>query len=901
MKPIAPNNFFNYFKECYKIDNKEFVVDNILTVKYKYKWFARKKEELLNNQLPIIPYDNKNIENLIKDLTLYNLEKELYYGSFFILGKTTPNGLKRDSTICSPLVLFLAEIKKIDEDYFLSIDESNFLLNQSLLSKLSYHSDKDKKSLFEALTNIFNNPVLDAFEIRRLLDKHVLNLHTEELSFYPSLWSDSKIKKQLKEITEIDTYKIVPSAGTIFLTKSLSSLKVVTDLEEIAKQNTFNNALDELIHQTVDEFETKSSYLEHRLNKDQTDALVTTQKFTNSVIIGPPGTGKSYTISAIAIDAILNNKSVLIVSKTKQAVEVIRQMLLDDFKIKEYLIHTSGKRYKTSLKALVKRKLSNITKRQKAYSYNIKSLDNELKHAEKEFHKIVEQELQLSALNFNEDPTLKEKVHRLFLNNFNSLDDSIWDEIAKINNRNTSIQTELKKHVLATLSKLNKNNTYEYRRELSAYYEALICTNFTESQEIIDTIEFDKILKIFPLWLANLSELNTVLPLQKELFDLVIIDEATQCDIATALPAIYRAKKVLVAGDPNQLKHYSFVSRSAQQELLEKFKLPNTPLFNYRDKSVLDLFLSRLTNQNQVNFLREHYRSTPSLIEFNNQEFYDSQLEIIKSTPEYTNENQIEIEILEGTRDKKGINSIEAERVVSKIKELIKTYKTYDDVPTIGIIAPFSSQVKYINSLISDQIPYEAIKQFKIVCGTPYTFQGSEREIILISFTVCNNTHHSAYTHLNKAEVLNVGTTRAKSFQYIYTSVDKKDLNKDSLFFKYLNFIENYQYETKNSLAEKDDFQDEIVEVLKKLNIEYVNLSYPLAGSILDIFFIHKQQKYFIDLIGYPGAHYNAFSIERYKTFSRIGIKTFPLHYSYWKKNKQNVQYKIDKFITKKV
>jgi len=898
MKSISPNNFFNYFKECYKIDNKEFLVDNILTVKYKYKWFTRKQEELLNNQLPIIPYDNKSIENLIKDLTLYNLEKELYYGSFFIIGKTTPNGLKKDSSICSPLILFPAEVKKNDDDYFLSIDESSFILNQSILSKLSYNSDKDKKVLYEALTNIFNNPVLDAFEIKRLLVKHVLNLHTEELSFYPSLWSESKIKKQLKEITEVDAYKIVPSAGTIYLTKSLSSLKVVTDLENIAKHNTFNNSLNELIHQTTNEFETNPSYLEHRLNKDQTDALAAAQKFRNSIIIGPPGTGKSYTISSIAIDAILNNKSVLIVSKTKQAVEVIRQMLLDDFKIKEYLIHTSGKRYKTSLKALVKRKLSNITKRHQIYNHNIKSLDAELKHAEKEFYKIIEQELQLSELNFNEDPTVKERIQRLFLNNFNSLDESIWHEITKINNRNAVVQRELKKYALATLSKLNKNNTYEYRRELSAYYEALISTSFTESQEIIDTIAFDRVLKIFPLWLANLSELNTVLPLQKELFDLVIIDEATQCDIATALPAMYRAKKVIVAGDPNQLKHYSFVSRSAQQELLYKFKLPKTTLFNYRDKSVLDLFLSRLTNQNQINFLREHYRSTPSLIEFNNQEFYDSQLEIIKSTPEYTNKNQIEIELLEGARDKKGVNNIEAKRVLSKIKELIKSYKTYDDVPTIGIISPFNSQVKYINSLISDEIPYEAIKRFKVICGTPYTFQGSEREIILISFTVCNNTHHSAYTHLNKAEVLNVGTTRAKSFQYIYTSVDKKDLNKESLFFKYLNFIENYQYETKNSFAEKDDFQDEVVKVLSKLNIENVNLSYPLAGSILDIFFIHNQQKYFIDLIGYPGAHYNAFSIERYKTFSRIGIKTFPLHYSFWAKNKLKVQNKLKRFVS---
>ncbi len=897
MKSITPNKFFNYFKECYKIDNKEFIVDNILAIKYKYKWFAKTKEELLNNLLPIIPYDNKNIENLTKDLTLYNLEKELYYGCFYILGKTTANGLKKDSTICSPLILFPADIRKIDDDYFLSIDKSNFILNQSVLRKLSYNSDINKKALFEALTNIFNKPVIDAFEIKRILDNYVSNLHTEELSFYPNLWSESKIKKQLKGITEIDSYKIIPSTGTIFLTKSSSTVKIVTDLDHIANQNKFNQSLNELIYQTTDKFETNYSYLKHRLNNDQTNALIAAQKFINSVIIGPPGTGKSYTISSITIDAILKNKSVLIVSKTKQAVEVIRQMLLDDFKIKEFLVHTSGKRYKTSLKSLIKRKLSKITKRNEFYNHNIKSIDNELKHTEEEFYKFVAQELQLSDLNFNKDPTFKERIYRLFLNNFNSLDDNIWNLIAITNERNTAIQNELKKYVLSTLNRLNKINTNEYRRELALYYEGLSNTNFSESQQIIDSLEFDKILKIFPLWLANLSELNSVFPLQKELFDIVIIDEATQCDIATALPAIYRAKQVIIAGDPNQLKHYSFVSRSAQQELLDKFKLPNNPFFNYRDKSILDLFLSRLSNQNQVNFLREHYRSTPSLIEFNNQEFYNNQLEIIKSTPEYTIDNQIEIEVVKGSRDKKGINVIEARRIISKIIELVKKYENIFIVPTIGIISPFNSQVKYINSLISEQIPHQIIKKFKIICGTPYLFQGSEREIILISFTVCNNTHHSAYNHLNKAEVLNVGTTRAKSFQYIYTSVDKNKLNKDSLFFKYLSFIEKYKYLENNTNVEKDEFQQEIVTLLKKINIENINISYPFAGSVLDIFFTHQNQKYFIDLIGYPGKNLNAFSIERYKTFNRIGIKNFPLHYSYWSKNKLDVKKRLKEFI----
>ena len=91
--------------------------------------------------------------------------------------------------------------------------------------------------------------------------------------------------------------------------------------------------------------------------------------------------------------------------------------------------------------------------------------------------------------------------------------------------------------------------------------------------------------------------------------------------------------------------------------------------------------------------------------------------------------------------------------------------------------------------------------------------------------------------------------------------------------------------------------QGKNVLLLEKLNIESINLSYPLAGTVLDIFFVHNKQKHFIDLIGYPGAHYEAFSIERYKTFSRIGIKTFPLHYSYWTNNKLKVQRKLKRFI----
>ena len=117
---FSAKNFYTYFKECYKLDYKEFVVDNILSTKYPFKWFVSKDEELINRSLPIIPYDNKKAIELEKEIELYKLEKKLFYGSFFVLGKNS-NPLIKDKRICAPLLLFPAQIITLDEEKFLEI------------------------------------------------------------------------------------------------------------------------------------------------------------------------------------------------------------------------------------------------------------------------------------------------------------------------------------------------------------------------------------------------------------------------------------------------------------------------------------------------------------------------------------------------------------------------------------------------------------------------------------------------------------------------------------------------------------------------------------------------------------------------------------------------------------
>lgn len=892
----SASNFFNYYRDCYKLDYKEFTVNNLLSSKYKFKWFSKRNEQLINQNSPIIYYDNKNVVKLEKELHLFKLEKSLYYGAFFILGKESLAGLNKDPFICSPLIMYPCEIIDKDEDKFIKINQNYFLLNTSILNKVTSNSDA-KAKLENTLHELFSNKIEDAFAIQRAFDTYGKNIDTTELTYYPENWTLSKIRKQLKNCTLKSPFKIIPASGTLFIEKSISSTKVINDLSGIANKNVFSSALQELFSQNIEQHKTSKSLLENRLNPEQLKALTNSQQFLNSIIIGPPGTGKSYSISAIAVDGILKNQSVLIVSKTKQAVEVIRKNLIKDFGLNDLLIHTSGHRFKISLIIKIRRRLSGIISRASNRKSTIYSLQQKSDSLTKKYKKLVSKELELSELSFKDALSFTEYFKKIFLQ-FNKNDNlELLDTIQKMNSTSNGVIAELKNYVRSKTTETSSINASKNRTSLGRYSDALNASSFSESQAIIEKLDFTKILEIFPLWLSHLSELNTVFPQDKEIFDLVIIDEATQCDIATALPAIYRAKRVVISGDPNQLKHYSFVGKTQQYNLLKKYELEEDPIFDYRNKSILDVYLSKVSNQEQVSFLREHYRSTPSLIEFNNQEFYNEQLEIIKSTSEFTNKKQVEIKYVNGTRNKKKINEKEATIILDKITELIVKNENNQTVPSIGVITPFSDQAKFINQLIGNKFDLKTIKKFNLLCGTPYNFQGSEREIILISFTVCKNTHHAAFTHLNKAEVLNVGTTRAKSFQYIYTSIDKTDLNKASLFYKYLDFVENYQYQHQENESIQDVFQQEVATFLNTLEVKDTNCGYRYAGSILDIFFTYNSKNYFIDLLGYPGFYTAAFSIERYKTFNRVGINTIPLHYRFWKENNKQAKEKIVELI----
>jgi superfamily I DNA and/or RNA helicase len=190
------------------------------------------------------------------------------------------------------------------------------------------------------------------------------------------------------------------------------------------------------------------------------------------------------------------------------------------------------------------------------------------------------------------------------------------------------------------LQLLNRQRLHDalrrHRREFSAFLQAIRARTGGKQEDLFQKIDFKVLFTAFPVWLANLADIHDVLPLQKELFDLAIIDEATQCDIASSLPILQRAKRIVITGDPNQLRHLSFLSKDRQAALLGKYEVPmdTAELYDYREKSILDFVNAKLTSQDQVIFLNEHYRSEPPIIAFSNETFYGGALHIMTEKPE---------------------------------------------------------------------------------------------------------------------------------------------------------------------------------------------------------------------------------------------------------------------------
>jgi superfamily I DNA and/or RNA helicase len=921
------SNIIKYFHDCYQSDNRELIIYNFLDKKVENKLYFKGKEELLTGSHPIIPVDTIKATAICKKVKLYEKEKELLYGTFFICGHYTD--LKGDSKdLCAPLFYYPAEIKQKDEFFYLSINTDERRINYPIIQMLLRDSSSKlfQDSVFEDLPKDFIRFKHIEY-IVHLFKKYFANVNIENIYAYPENISVQNIKKAISNLSKDkkDEYALLPSSILGLVTKSTNTRGVLNELGELSSHTDYSLPLQSLFSDNKlneKQGKYKKGKLPIILSEAQQVILKSSSINPLTLIVGPPGTGKTYTIGAIALEHMSRGESVLIASRTDEAVDVIAEKIKLQLGVDKAVVRTGKKRsYSTPLNRFLKSLLTRVRKlnyllkefdlpkiKSGELELKLKSLTDQIELRTKQIHKLessflneVRNELHWGEHLMNGQDGIWNKLKTRYITFKNRIQVPIWKYSQQLKqNDEQQIEDILLfirlKYIFQILRVLNSD-----WKDIQRFHEALKMSSDTEKLAKFKEIKFDAVLKAFPIWLCNLSEVKDALPFQKEMFDVVIIDEATQCDIASCLPLIQRAKRVVFAGDPCQLRHVSFLSKEIQNIYKNKHNLQNidNSTLNYRDKSILDLIMNNLQSGNQISMLDEHFRSLSPIIKFSNEQFYDNQLKIMTSRPDET-EQALYFINTEGKRNKNGLNEKEATTILKAVRELINKEKdlSFEFSSSIGILSPFRAQVDWLGKQLLDQFEMEEIEKHKVRVGTAYSFQGEERDIIHLSLTIDAHSHHSAINHINKEGVFNVAITRARNKQYVHHSISKNDLKADTLLRAYLsktkpNTISISDYE----IQSRDNFLNEVKEVLKNWRINSIWEAYSIAGLKIDILIKYNNGYIGIDLVGYPGEYSDVFGIERYRILNRAGVSIFPLPYSDWYFNKNETMKTLKNFI----
>ncbi len=308
-----------------------------------------------------------------------------------------------------------------------------------------------------------------------------------------------------------------------------------------------------------------------------------------------------------------------------------------------------------------------------------------------------------------------------------------------------------------------------------------------------------------PCWIMPLYKVAETIKPEKEMYDYVIIDEASQLG-ADAIFLLYISKNIIIVGDDKQTSpEYVGVNANTMTPHINRH-LNNIPFANYYGTD-FSFFDHAKMFCNGVTVLREHFRCMPEIIEFCNKYFYAPDGKGLYPLKQYSEDRLTPLEhkycqsgYIEGTYQNI-TNRVEAEAIANKISELVSDERYFKieegnkKPKTIGVIAlQGNRQAEIIDSLILKKIGEAEYKKRKIICGNSASFQGDERDIMFLSLITAYNHRRQAMTDDNDKRRFNVAVSRAKEQVWLFHSVMPDDLsNHNDLRWKLLNHFLNYK------------------------------------------------------------------------------------------------------------
>jgi len=329
-------------------------------------------------------------------------------------------------------------------------------------------------------------------------------------------------------------------------------------------------------------------------------------------------------------------------------------------------------------------------------------------------------------------------------------------------------------HAIQKIGKGTGKHAEKYRREAEEYMA--VCRG------------------AIPAWIMPLYRVVESIKPEKEIFDVVIVDESSQSG-PEALSLFYIAKKCIIVGDNQQISPEDIgVDHKSVDSLIELY-LKDIPL-----RKTFGLQSSLFTHA-QIRYksrvvLREHFRCVPEIIQFSNKLCYEplgASLIPLRSCPPKRLDPIRTVHVRNGYKEGLGqrvVNIPEAQELVGCIAKCCASHE-YKNKTMGVIILQGHAQDGVIERMLIEKIGAEEIEKRNLICGDPYDFQGDERDVIFLSLVAASNDRPGSLAKETDKRRFNVAFSRARDQIWLFHSATLNDLSPSDYRYRLLSYCLN--------------------------------------------------------------------------------------------------------------
>ncbi|MGW0520764.1 AAA domain-containing protein [Crossiella sp. NPDC003009] len=297
-----------------------------------------------------------------------------------------------------------------------------------------------------------------------------------------------------------------------------------------------------------------------------------------------------------------------------------------------------------------------------------------------------------------------------------------------------------------------------------------------------------------PVWIMPVYRIAEQFRVQPDMFDVVVVDEASQAGLeATFLQ--YLAPKIVVIGDDKQVSPTAVGTHQQELRDLANQYLWDDPYRASWEDPKRSLFDEAKMRFEGMTTLVEHRRCVPEIIGFSNRVAYEPDGIRLVPVRQYGADRLEPIKAVfldngyeRGVTDK--VNPVEADAIVDQIEKCIADPR-YDGL-TFGVVSLLGrAQAKVIEKRLLERVPPEEWKMRELRCGDSADFQGSERDVMFLSMVKAAEPGKriGALTQDLYVQRFNVAASRAKDQMWVFHSLRLSDLgNAEDMRFQLLDY-----------------------------------------------------------------------------------------------------------------